>query len=280
MSSLRSRRAHTVLSLALLYPPLIVGAVTMLIPFVWMVTTSLKTLPEVFAAPLALPTSPRWDNYVEVFRQIAFGRYFLNTLFIALVRTAGVLVTSAMAAYAFSRLHFPGRNALFLLYLGTMMLPAQVTMIPNFVLMRELGWIDTYKALTVPLMFSAFGTFLLRQFFLTIPTELEDAAVVDGCSPLGIFRHVVLPLSGPPLATLAVFNFLGAWNDFMWPLIMTNSERLWVLNVGLSYFQEMYFTNWPLLMAGAVMALLPVMVVYIVAQRYFVESITLTGIKA
>jgi len=280
MSSLRSRRAHTVLSLALLYPPLIVGAVTMLIPFVWMVTTSLKTLPEVFAAPLALPTSPRWDNYVEVFRQIAFGRYFLNTLFIALVRTAGVLVTSAMAAYAFSRLHFPGRNVLFLLYLGTMMLPGQVTMIPNFVLMRELGWIDTYKALTVPLMFSAFGTFLLRQFFLTIPTELEDAAVVDGCSPLGIFRHVVLPLSGPPLATLAVFNFLGAWNDFMWPLIMTNSERLWVLNVGLSYFQEMYFTNWPLLMAGAVMALLPVMVVYIVAQRYFVESITLTGIKA
>jgi len=208
-----------------------------------------------------------------------FGRYLLNTLFVALVRTAGVLVTSAMAAYAFARLHFPGRDGLFLLYLGTMMLPGQVTMIPNFILMRELGWIDTYKALTVPLMFSAFGTFLLRQFFLTIPTELEDAAVVDGCAHWAIFRHVILPLSGPPLATLAVFNFLGAWNDFMWPLIMTHSERLWVLNVGLSYFQEMYFTNWPLLMAGAVMALLPVLAVYAMAQQYFVESIALTGIK-
>ena len=235
-STMSSLRFAPRVGLALVYLLLVAGALTMLVPFAWMVTTSLKALPEVFATPLALPASPRWDNYAEVFRQVAFGRYFFNTLFVAVMRTAGVLVTSAMAAYAFARLSFPGRDGLFLLYLGTMMLPGQVTMIPNFILMRELGWIDTYKALTIPLMFSAFGTFLLRQFFLTIPSELEDAAVVDGCSPWAIFRHVILPLSGPPLATLAVFNFLGAWNDFMWPLIMTHSERLWMLNVGLSYF--------------------------------------------
>jgi multiple sugar transport system permease protein len=255
------------------------GALTMILPFFWMATTSLKALPDVFKAPFALPVPPLWANYPAVFAAIPFGRSYLNTLFVSGTRTAGVLLISAMAAYAFARLRFPGRDALFMLYLGTMMIPGQVTMIPNFILMRLLGWRDTYQALIVPHLFSAFGTFLLRQFFLTLPLSLEEAAIIDGCSHWGVFRRIVVPLSRPVLATLAVFTFMGAWNDFMWPLIMTDSPELAVLNVSLSYLQQMSHTDWPLLMAGAVMALLPVLAVYVCAQRYVVEGIALTGIK-
>ena len=262
-----------------LYLLLAASALAMALPFYWMITTSLKALPDVFRAPFALPIPPLWSNYPAVFETIPFARCYLNTLFVAVARTLGVLLTSAMAAYAFARLRFPGRDALFMVYLGTMMLPSQVTMIPNFILMRFLGWRDTYQALIVPHLFSAFGTFLLRQFFLTLPIDLEEAAVIDGATPWDVFRRIALPLCRPALATLAVFTFLGAWNDFMWPLIMTDSPELAVLNVGLSYLQQMSHTDWPLLMAGAVMALLPVLAVYVAAQRQFVEGIALTGIK-
>ena len=255
------------------------SALTMVLPFFWMVTTSLKALPDVFKAPFALPIHPLWSNYPAVFETIPFARCYLNTLLVTVARTVGVLLTSAMAAYAFARLRFPGRDALFLLYLGTMMIPSQVTMIPNFALMRLLGWRDSYQALIVPHLFSAFGVFLLRQFFLTVPPSLEEAAIIDGCSTWGVFRRIVLPLARPALATLTVFTFLQAWNDFMWPLIMTDSPELAVLSVGLSYLQQMSHTDWPLLMAGAVMALLPVLAVYVSAQQYFVEGIALTGIK-
>ncbi len=262
-----------------LYLILSASALGAVLPFFWMVNTSLRSLAEVIVAPFALPLPPLWSNYPAVFETIPFGRCYLNTIGVTVARTAGVLLTSAMAAYAFARLRFPGRDQLFLLYLGTMMIPSEVTMIPNFVLMRLLGWRDTYQALIVPHLVSAFGTFLLRQFFLTIPPSLEEAAVIDGCSPWGIFWRIVLPLARPALATLTVFTFLGAWNDFMWPLIMTDSPELSVLNVGLSYLQQMGHTDWPLLMAGAVMALLPVLAVYVFAQRSFVEGIALTGIK-
>ncbi len=255
------------------------AATLSLLPFLWMVSTSLRALPEVIAAPFALPRSPLWDNYPAVFEAVPFGRSYLNTIYVTLTRTVGVVLTSSMAAYAFARLRFPGREALFAAYLATMMIPSQVTMIPTFALMRLLGWRDTYAALIVPQLTSAFGTFLLRQFFLTLPTSLEEAAVIDGCSPLGIFRHVILPLGKPALATLAVFTFLGAWNDFMWPLIMTDSPERFVLSVALSYLQQTNYTDWPRLMAGAVMTLLPVLAVFVAAQRTFVEGIALTGIK-
>jgi multiple sugar transport system permease protein len=261
------------------YLGLSIAAALSLLPFLWMISTSLRPLPAVIAAPFALPLPPLWHNYPAVFQAIPFGRSYLNTVFVTLARTVGVLLTSSMAAYAFARLRFPGREALFAVYLGTMMIPSQVTMIPTFALMRLLGWRDTYEALIIPYLTSAFGTFLLRQFFLTLPLSLEEAAVIDGCSPLGIFRHVVLPLGKPALATLAVFTFLGAWNDFMWPLIMTDSPDRFVLSVALSYLQQTSYTDWPRLMAGAVMALLPVLAVYVAAQRTFVEGIALTGIK-
>jgi multiple sugar transport system permease protein len=255
------------------------AATLSLLPFLWMLSTSLRTLPAVVSDPFALPLPPLWGNYPAVFAAIPFGRSYLNTIYVTLARSLGVLLTSSMAAYAFARLRFPGRDVLFAAYLGTMMIPSQVTMIPTFALMRLLGWRDTYAALIVPQLTSAFGTFLLRQFFLTLPTSLEEAAVIDGCSPLGIFRHVILPLGKPALATLAVFTFLGAWNDFMWPLIMTDSPERFVLSVALSYLQQTNYTDWPRLMAGAVMTLLPVLAVFVAAQRTFVEGIALTGIK-
>lgn len=261
------------------YVGLATASVAAVLPFVWMVTTSLRTLIDVIKSPFGLPLPPQWANYPAVFETIPFGRAYANTVVVTLSRTAGVLLTSSMAAYAFSRLRFPGRDALFALYLATMMVPSQVTMIPTFALMRLLGWRDTYQALIVPQLCSAFGTFLLRQFMLTLPVSLEEAAVMDGASPWTIFRYIIIPLSKPALATLTVFTFLGAWNDFMWPLIVTDSPELAVLSVALSYLQQLSHTDWPLLMAGAVMALGPVLVVYVAAQRTFVEGIALTGIK-
>jgi multiple sugar transport system permease protein len=256
------------------------GALTMVAPFLWMVSTSLKALPDVFVwPPRWVPNPPLWENYVKIFTLVPFARYFANTIFVSACRVAGVVITSAMAGYAFARLRFPGRDVVFFLYLGTMMIPGQVTLIPNFITMRILHWLDTYYALIIPQLFTAFGTFLMRQYFLSLPPALEEAAVIDGCNHWGVFRRIALPLATPALATLSIFTLLGAWNDFMWPLIVTNSPSLRVLSVGLSSFQERYITNWPLLMAGAVLALLPVLVAYLFAQRYFVEGIAMSGIK-
>jgi len=256
------------------------GSLSMVAPFLWMLSTSLKALPDVFAwPPRIVPVPPRWQNYLDVFTRVPFGRYFLNTVFVSAMRVGGTIVTSAMAGYAFARMRFRGRTALFLVYLGTMMVPGQVTMIPSFIIMRLLGWIDTYRGLIVPGLFSVFGTFLMRQHFLGLPPALEEAAVMDGCNPWGVFRRIALPLARPALATLTIFTLLGSWNDFLWPLIMTNSPRLRVLSVGLASFQETYVTNWPLLMAGALVALLPVFIAYVCLQRSFIEGIALSGIK-
>jgi multiple sugar transport system permease protein len=278
-----SRAAATVgrrLARAALYAAVWLGAATMLLPFLWMLSTSLKPLPEVFRwPPLWFPADPRWENYLTVFEVVPLGRFFLNTVLVSVARTAGVLVTSTLSGYAFARMRFPGRDVLFLAYLGTMMVPDQVTLIPSFVIVRQLGWIDTYFALIVPGLFSPFGVFLMRQFFLTIPRDLAEAATLDGASPLGVLRDVMVPLAKPALATLGVFTLLGAWNDFLWPLIVTSSPEKQLLGVGLAYFQDLYYTEWSLLMAAAVLALLPVLAVYVLAQRYFVEGIAVTGIK-
>jgi multiple sugar transport system permease protein len=245
-----------------------------------MLSTSLKSLPEVARWPVQwIPSHPRWQNYVTVFDHVPFLRFYGNTVLVTLLRTLGLLVTSCMAGYAFARLRFPGRDAFFLVYLGTMMVPGQVTIIPRFITMRLLHWIDTYQALIVPGVFSAFGVFLMRQFFMVIPRSLDDAAILDGANHFEIFRRVCVPLSKPAIATLIIFAFVGSWNDFLWPLIITNSVEKLVLSVGLSHFQDLYYTEWTLLMAASVMAMAPVLLVYVVAQRYFVQGIALTGIK-
>jgi multiple sugar transport system permease protein len=243
-----------------------------------MVLTAFKSAPEVAANP------PTWwprewhaENFVAAWNFAPFGRYLLNSLImaggIAILQT----VTSAFTAYAFARLKFRGRDLLFLLYLGTLMIPPQVTVIPQFILVREFGWIDTYQGLIIPQAFTAFGVFLLRQFFLGIPFELEDAARVDGATRFGCFWRIILPLSGPALATLAVFAFLFHWNNLLWPLIVANTDATIPIVVGLRQFQGQYGTDWNLLMAAAAIATIPVVVVYLLAQRWFVRGITLSG---
>ena len=272
-----NRRARTRIAHALWYILLLAIAAVMVVPFIWMLSTSLSSLDKVFRNEW-LPIPPQWDNYVKAWTVVPYDRFFINSVIVAVAHTLGQVFTSALAAYAFARLRFPFRDQIFTLYLGTLMIPAQVTIIPNFILMRDFHWVDTYWALIVPLLFSTFGTFLLRQFFLTIPSDLEDAAKMDGANHFAIFTRVILPLSGPALATLAIFVFLGSWNTFLWPLIVTNSIEMRTIPVGLRVFQGQYSTNYPLMMAAASSALVPILIIYMLGQKYFVRGITLTGI--
>jgi multiple sugar transport system permease protein len=264
--------------LVLAYAALGVGSLWALFPFYWMLSTSLKSESEVLIYPPTwFPSVIVWGNYAEVTRLLPFGRFVLNTTIVAVTVTCLEMLTSSFAAYAFARLRFPGRDKLFLLYLGTLMIPGQVTLIPNFLVISWLGWVDTYAAMIIPAAFSAFGTFLLRQFFLSIPEELEHAARIDGCSYFGIYRHIILPLSGPALATLAVFAFMTQWNAFLWPLIVTNKETMRTLTVGIRYFGDDAPGQFNYLMAGTVMSIIPILAVFLTLQRYFVRGIAMTG---
>ena len=264
----------------LIYLILLGGAITMVLPFIWMVSTSLKTNIEVFQfPPTFIPENPQWHNYVDVFNVVPYGRWFLNSIIITLVGTALYLFTASLAAFVFARLRFPGRDILFLFYLATLMMPGEVTLIPKFLLMKQAHLIDTYPAMILPGVFNAYGVFLLRQFFMTLPDSLEEAAILDGASYFRIYWKIILPLSGPALATLSIFAFMGAWNDFIWPLIVINSEQMKPLSVGLASFHGLYETNWPLLMAASTMALIPIVAVFLAAQKYFVEGIALSGTK-
>ena len=279
-----------------LYTILSVGAISMLVPFLWMISTSIKQPNEVFAPGGGINIFPEhmvwkdtvlggqpirawWGNYPDAWREINFPRLYLSSIFVAVIGTFGQVLTSAMAAFAFARLHFPGRDKLFFAYLATMMIPGSVTMIPVFVMMKNLGWINTYQALIIPGLFSAYGTFMLRQFFMGLPGELEDAAKIDGSGYVGIFTRVTLPLSKPALATLTTFTFMGFWGSYMWPLIVTVTEAPRTLPIGLRYFVGQHATNYTQLMAGSVIALIPVLLLFIFNQRYFVEGIKLSGIK-
>jgi multiple sugar transport system permease protein len=256
------------------------GAILMLIPFIWMLSTSFKIPHEVFSwPPQWIPNTLHWDNYLQVITRINFPTYAFNTFKIASFVTIGQLVTCSLAGYAFARIRFPGRNFLFLAYLATIMIPGHVVIIPNFIIMRMLGLVDTHMGLTLPFLTSAFGTFLMRQFFLSFPSELEDAAKLDGCSPFSFYWLILLPLSKPILATLGVMTFQWVWNDFQWPLIMISSESKRTLQVGLSYLSSQYYTDWTILMASSVLSLLPIILLFFLAQNYFVQSIRLTGLK-
>lgn len=264
----------------LVYSGLILIAISMLIPFLWMVSTSLMGELEVYQfPPRFLPSLPKWSNYPEAMTLQPFGRFFLNSLVVAAASVIGQLTFCSMAAYAFARLRFRWRDKVFALYLSTMMIPAIVTIIPAFLLINMFGWVNTYWALFTTTVSSVWGIFLLRQFFLTIPRDLEDAARVDGASELTIFLKVILPLSKPALATLAIFAFMGSWKDFLWPLIVTNRVDMRTVEVGIANFSNLYTTDWPHQMAAAVVVMLPVVIVFIAAQKYFVKGITLTGLK-
>jgi len=271
-------------SITAIYIMLSICALSMILPFMWMLSSSLKTFEAIFVQPknwiqMFVPTMFEWKNYVEAVNTVPFGRFYLNSIIVGVAVTLGQVLTSSFAAYAFSRLVFPGRDKLFFAYLATMMIPGSVTMIPVYVLMKIFGWIDSYKVLIIPAMFSAYGTFLLRQFFMTLPKELEDAAKIDGCGYLRIFWTIILPLSKPALATLTVFTFMGNWGSFMWPLLVTNTMEMRTLPIGLQSFQSQYSSQWHLLMAGSIMMMLPMVIIFIFTQRFFVESIKLTGVK-
>jgi multiple sugar transport system permease protein len=255
-------------------------AVVMVIPLVWMLVTSLQTLDETrHYPPTLVPSSLEFRNYTDVLQQAPFTRWFVNTLIVTVVVVLGNLLFCSLAGYAFARIRFFGREAVFILILATLMVPFQVVIIPTFLIVRGFGLIDTLGALMLPNLVSAFGIFMLRQFFLTLPVELEEAARIDGASRLGILFKIVLPLSGPALATLAVIMFLWTWNDFLWPLITIYSPENMTLQLGLATFQGAHQTNTNLLMAANVMSLLPVLLLFFVAQRWFVRGIATTGLK-
>lgn len=274
---------------------LLAVAITMLYPLLWMLGTSVKTndpaalLREGAGAGVfpsdrnilsnLFPPVWHWDNFAEVFRISPFARYYFNSALVALVVTAGQLVTSSLAAYAFGRLIFRGREKIFFLYLATLMVPASVTLIPLFIIMSKAGLVNSYFVLIVPPMFGAYGTFMLRQFFKGIPDELEEAACIDGCNALMRFIYVVLPLSAPALATLGIFTFLGNWQSFLYPLVMVSSDNLKTIPLGLLNFVDENSANWPLLMAASVWSILPVIGIFLFGQRFFVSGTRLGGVK-
>jgi ABC-type glycerol-3-phosphate transport system permease component len=262
-------------------------AFIMCLPFLWMVLTSLKPLSEV-GLDTWMPTTFEWQNYKDVFdyenpdinrRGIQFARFYWNSIFVAAWVTFLQVTTSSMAAFAFSRLNWPGRDRIFLMYLGTMMLPGLVMMIPNYQIMIELGLVDTFPGLILPAAFSAFGTFLLRQFMLSIPASLDEAAEIDGASKLRVFWDVILPMSRPGLITLAIFTFMGNYNSFFWPLVMLKSESHYTLPIGLMYFDSSRGQSTHLLMAAVTMSVIPMVVIFVVLQKYLVKGIQLGAVK-
>ena len=272
------------------YVALILVAVVMLGPFAWMLSAAFKTERGIFAYPPQwIPTPPTVDNFTTLTRNLPFAPRLVdgafkpgivaNTFVMALAITAGQVTTSALGAYAFARLRFPGREMLFGLFLAGLIVPLEVRMVPIYLTVRQLGWLDTYQGLIVPQLVTAYGTFLLRQFFRTLPAELEDAARIDGASALGIFLRITLPLSRPALATLAAIQFTTWWTAFLWPLIVTTGKLdTLTINVALNTFRNANATQWGPIMAGSTLAVLPIIVVYLAAQRYFVEGIQLTGL--
>lgn len=255
-------------------------AVTMTIPFAWMLSSSFKYNTEIFSYPIKwIPETFRWDNYITVWTQIPFPTYFFNSLKLSVTVTAGQLLVCSMAAYSFSKLHYPGRDKLFLVYLGTMMVPWQAIMIPQFMVVRKLGLYNTHWSLIVINLFSAFGVFVLRQFMLGIPEELSEAAKIDGCSEIKTFTGIIMPLCKPGLATLTVFTFNYMWNDYLAPMIYLDNDKLKTIQMGLASFRTMYKTEYGLLMAGSVCALLPILIVFCSAQKYLVEGVAHSGLK-
>lgn len=262
------------------YTLLIMGALIMIMPFLWMLSTSVKPPNEVLSMPPKwFPTVFEWQNYVQAWNAAPFGRYFFNSFFIALTVTAAEVITTIFAAYAFAKMDFLGKNVIFIAFLGTMMIPGEMLLVPNYITLTSFHWIDKYYALIVPWIISAFGIFLLRQFFMTIPDELWDAARIDGCGRLRFLWRVIVPLARPGIAAVALFKFIGSWNAFLWVLIVTNTPDMRTIPVGLSYFRTEAGTYYGQLMAASTMAILPILILFFFAQRQFIQGIARSGIK-
>lgn len=262
------------------YAILILGAVIMLLPFAWMLSTSLKTRGATFATPPQwIPDPVTLENYGKVLDSVPVGQFLINSIFVSVVSTAMMVLFCAMSGYAFARIEFRGRSVLFYAYLATLMIPQQVTLTPLFIIMNALGWTNSYQALILPASFGAFGTFLLRQFFLRLPREIEEAAFIDGAGYIRIFFTIAIHLARPALATLAVFAFMASWNSFLWPLIITTDQSMMTLPLGLSALQGRWSTDWNVLMAGTVIATVPIIAVYVFAQRFIIKGMSHTGLK-
>lgn len=250
-----------------------------MVPLIWMIATSLKPGGEVFASPPRVVGSQiLWSNYAQVFTYVSFGRYMLNSFFVAIVGTLLVVVTSLASAYAFSRLKFRGRDGLFFVYLGTLMVPQEVVVIPMYLFMTQLGWVNSFQALIVPWAFTAFGTFLLRQALLTVPRELEDAAKIDGANHFKILTVIMTPIIKPTIAVLVVFTFIGYWNSFLWPLIIVNDPQHTTVPLGLNGFIGQGGGQWQLIMAASAISMIPTAALAIGLQRYLIRGISMTGL--
>lgn len=259
---------------------LIFGVMLTVVPFIWMTLTSFKTLSEsIQIPPVIIPKSFSIRSYVTALSVLPFGTFFYNTLVSTLVKTGGQLVLCSMAAYAFARIEFPFKNVIFFIILSVLMVPSQIFLLPQFMLMQKFGLLNTITALILPGLFSAFGIFLLRQFFMTLPKEHEEAAILDGCNHFQIYYKVMLPLAKPGLVALAIFTSLWCWNDLMWPLIVNSSIEKMTLSAGLASLQGQHGTDYPVLMAGSIMAIWPMIVAFIIFQKSFIEGIAFTGTK-
>jgi multiple sugar transport system permease protein len=278
---LQSKRARKRAFAIFWYAILGVTALAVMLPYIWMVSTSLKGSKEVFAYPPNwIPKAWRFQNYVDAWNAAPFGRYFFNSVLVALIVTIGQLITCSLAAFAFARMEFKGKNLMFALFLSTTMISTQVTLVPSYLVLEHLGWLNTYRALSVPFLANAFGVFMMRQYFMTLPQELEDAAKLDGCGRLRFLWQVLLPLSKPIVASQALFAFMGNWNSYLWPLVVTTSQDMRTLQIGLRYFvgQE-GGTQWGVFMAATVFVSVPIVILYLIIQKSFVEGIATTGIK-
>ena len=255
---------------------LIIGFVV-LMPFFWMITTSLKPPELLLVPPHLIPVRFEWKNYVKALEAAPFSRYYLNTFIMALCIVTAQLFLSSLAGYAFARLQFPGRNILFLTLLSTLMVPFYIRLIPSYLIIRTLGMVNTYSGLIIPDLVSAFGIFLFRQYYIEFPKDIEERALMDGCSRLQIWRYIFLPLSKPPLAALSIFAFLFAWNSFLWPLIITTDPDMWTIQLGLAMFSGKYATLYGHLMAGTTIAVIPAIIAFIILQKYYIRHLVLSA---
>lgn len=279
-STASSMRSKEIIRKTILTIMLIILSFLVLLPFLWMISSSLKMDTEVFSFPIQwIPTNPRWANYKDIWKQIPFFTFYKNTAKLTLVITLLQLLTSSFAAYGFAKMKFPGRNLLFVGYVATIAVPWQIYMVPQFIMMKKAGLVDTHLALILLQAFTAFGVFLLRQFYLSIPEELSEAARIDGLSEYGIYFRMILPLSKPSLATLTIFTFVNTWNDFMGPMLYLNSTKMKTIQLGLRMFITQYDAQYGLIMAASVVSVVPIVILFLATQRFFIEGIATTGLK-
>ncbi len=277
---MKKKKSSAVLRRVLLYIVLILIAVIMVVPFLWMLSTSLKTQYDaVKIPPVWIPDPPQWENYVKLFTEQPMFQFMLNTIKIVFFVVLGQLFFSSLAAYSFARISFKGRNVVFFFYIATLMVPGQVTMIPTYLMFAKACLTDNHLALILPAFFSAFGVFLLRQFFMSLPRELEEAAEIDGCNPFMTYWRIMLPLVVPAMLTLGVFTLMNTWNDYMGPLIYLSSPEKYTMTLGIAYFKGVYTTQWNLVMAGSIVSVVPILIAYLCAQKYFIEGIAFSGVK-